>query len=105
MFHILNSIGFAHIMPIALALFARLAPPQINSTVIGIYYLSLFAGNTMVGWVGGWFEEMKTTDFWLMHVGFAATAGLVFVVYKVVLSRALFASEREGETTATLAPA
>ena len=84
-------------MPIALALFARLAPPQINSTVIGIYYLSLFTGNSIVGWVGGWFEDMKTTDFWLMHVGFAATAGLVFVIYKVVLSRVLFASERESE--------
>ena len=105
MFHILNSIGFAHIMPIALALFARLAPPQINSTVLGIYYLSLFAGNTMVGWVGGWFEDMKTTDFWLMHVGFAATAGLVFVVYKLVLSRALFASERADEPTGGLAAA
>ena len=92
-------------MPIALALFARLAPPQINSTVIGIYYLSLFAGNTIVGWVGGWFEEMKTTDFWLMHAGFAATAGLVFVIYKLVLSRVLFASERVGDPTGDLATA
>jgi POT family proton-dependent oligopeptide transporter len=103
MFHVLNSIGFAHIMPIALALFARLAPKQINSTVVGLYYLSLFAGNSIVGWVGGWFEDMKTTDFWLMHMGFAAGAGLVFVLYKVVLSRVLFASERSSADTAQVA--
>ncbi len=105
MFHILNSIGFAHIMPIALALFARLAPKQINSTVIGLYYLSLFAGNTMVGWVGGWFEQMKPTHFWLMHLGFAAVGGAVFLVYKLVLSRALFASESRSPAQAEPAPA
>src|SRR5688500_16018006 len=33
MFHVLNSIGFAHMLPIGLALFARLAPQQINATV------------------------------------------------------------------------
>jgi proton-dependent oligopeptide transporter, POT family len=36
MFHLLNSIGFSHILPVSLALFTRLAPRQINATVIGI---------------------------------------------------------------------
>ncbi|MFL6859604.1 MAG: peptide MFS transporter, partial [Sphingomicrobium sp.] len=39
MFHLLNSIGFAHILPISLALFSKIAPRQINATVIGLYYL------------------------------------------------------------------
>ena len=37
MFHIINSVGFAHIFPVSLALFAKLAPPTINSTIIGLY--------------------------------------------------------------------
>src|SRR5438270_1465599 len=32
MFHLLNSIGFAHILPISLALFSKIAPRQINAT-------------------------------------------------------------------------
>src|SRR3546814_432662 len=32
MFHLLNSIGFAHILPVSLALFTRLAPRQIDRT-------------------------------------------------------------------------
>jgi POT family proton-dependent oligopeptide transporter len=86
MFHIVNSIGFAHMLPVSLALFARLAPKQINATVIGLYYLAFFAGNSLVGWVGGWLQEMPVTDFWLLHMGFAAVAGAVFVLFKLLLA-------------------
>src|SRR5580765_2330719 len=51
-FHLTNSIAFAHILPVSLAFFAKLAPPTINSTVLGFYYLAFFACNTLVGWVG-----------------------------------------------------
>ena len=94
MFHVLNSIGFAHMLPVSLALFARLAPKQINATVIGLYYLAFFAGNSMVGYVGGWFETMPVTDFWLVHMGFAATAGLAFVLFKLLLSKRLMGDGR-----------
>jgi POT family proton-dependent oligopeptide transporter len=85
-FHVLNSIGFAHILPVSLALFARLAPKQINATVIGLYYLALFGANAMVGWIGGWFEKMPVTHFWLLHASFAAVAGAVFVAFKLLLA-------------------
>ena len=86
MFHIVNSIGFAHMLPVSPALFARLAPRQINATVIGLYYLAFFAGNSMVGYVGGWFETMPVTQFWLIHMGFAATAGVIFLLFKLLLA-------------------
>ena len=88
LFHIVNSIGFAHMLPVSLALFAKLAPKAINATVIGLYYLAFFAGNSLVGWAGGYLETMPSTNFWLMHAGFAAGSGAVFLIFK------LFASER-----------
>lgn len=88
-FHVVNSIGFAHLLPVSLALFARLAPASINATVIGLYYLAFFAGNSMVGWIGGWLEKMPVTQFWLIHAACAGTAGLVFIVLKVVLRKQL----------------
>lgn len=85
MFHLLNSIGFANIMPVSLALFSKLAPKAINATVIGIYYLAFFAANYMVGTVGGWYSSMPTPQFWLVHVG-SATVGLAaFVAFKLFL--------------------
>lgn len=92
-FHVLNSIGFAHVLPVSLALFARLAPQAINATVIGLYYLAFFAGNALVGYVGGFLETMPTTSFWLLHAGFAAVAGAVFVLFKLLLSKRLMAGE------------
>jgi len=86
MFELLNSIGFAHLLPVSLALFARLAPKAINATVIGLYYLAFFAANALVGWVGGFYETMPTPAFWLMHAGFAATAGVVFLLFRLALA-------------------
>ena len=85
-FHFLNSIGFAHMLPVALALFAKYAPKAINATIIGLYYLSFFLGNTMVGWVGGYLEKWPTTNFWLLHAAFAAGSGLCFLVFKLLVS-------------------
>ncbi len=89
MFHVLNSLAFAHLLPVSLALFARLAPKAIHATVIGLYYLAFFGANSMVGWVGGFYETMATPTFWLMHTGFAAAAGAVFLLFKLVLARRL----------------
>src|SRR3954453_22059990 len=52
-FHFVNSIAFAHMLPVGLALFAKYAPKAINATIIGLYYLSFFAANSMVGKIGG----------------------------------------------------
>ena len=84
-FHVINSIGFAHMLPVSLALFARFAPAAVHGTVIGLYYLAFFGANTLVGWVGGWLDTMAVTQFWLIHAGFAAAAGAVFVLFKLVV--------------------
>jgi len=94
MFHLLNSIGFSHILPVSLALFTRLAPRQINATVIGIYYLAFFAANRIVGYVGGLYSTWDTTTFWLLHVATAAVGLVAFWLFKVVLSKRLFGEGR-----------
>jgi POT family proton-dependent oligopeptide transporter len=87
MFEIFNSIGFAHLLPISLALFSKIAPKQITATVIGLYYLSFFIANAVVGWVGGLYSTLPTTTFWLIHVA-SATFGLIaFVTFKFVIGR------------------
>lgn len=90
-FHVINSIGFAHMLPVSLALFAKVAPKAINATVIGLYYLAFFSGNALVGWIGGFYETMRTTEFWLLHAGLAAGAGVVFVLFKLLMGRRLAA--------------
>jgi POT family proton-dependent oligopeptide transporter len=89
MFHLLNSIAFAHILPVSLALFSKVAPRALNATVIGLYYLAFFAANKIVGTIGGWYSTMPTTTFWLLHVACAATGLVAFVVFKLVVGKRL----------------
>ncbi len=87
LFHLFNSIGFAHILPISLALFTKIAPKQITATVIGLYYLAFFAANKMVGYVGGLYSSLPTTTFWLIHVASAAFGLAAFVAFKIALGK------------------
>jgi POT family proton-dependent oligopeptide transporter len=94
MFHLFNNIGFAHILPVSLALFTRLAPKQINATVIGIYYLAFFLANQIVGQVGGWYSTWDTVSFWLFHVATAAVGLVAFVLFKLLLAKRLMGDGR-----------
>ena len=87
MFEITNSIGFAHVLPISLALFSKIAPRQLRATVIGLYYLSFFIANAVVGWVGGLYSSLPTTTFWLIHVASAAFGLVAFAIFKVALGK------------------
>jgi POT family proton-dependent oligopeptide transporter len=80
MFHLLNSIGFANVFPVSLALYARVAPAALSATIIGIYYLAFFAANNLVGWIGGFLEKMPAANFWLLHSALCGTAGIIFFV-------------------------
>jgi POT family proton-dependent oligopeptide transporter len=92
-FHVVNSIGFAHLLPISLALFAKYAPKAVSATVIGLYYLAFFAANKMVGWIGTLFETMPTPRFWLLHAGLAAVGGVCFLIFKFAAGRSLLPAE------------
>lgn len=99
MFHLLNSIGFAHLLPVSLALFTKLAPRALNASIVGIYYLSFFATNLAVGKVGTLLETIPTPQFWLLHVASAVAALIFFVAFKLFLARRLMG----GSTTAEAA--
>ncbi len=95
MFHLLNSIGFAHILPISLALFTKIAPKQITATVIGLYYLAFFIANKVVGYVGGLYSSLPTTTFWLIHIASAAFGLIAFVVFKIVIGHRMTSTPRD----------
>src|SRR5256714_7059971 len=79
-FHLLNSIGFANVFPVSLALYARVAPASLSATIIGVYYLAFFAANNLVGWIGGFLEKLPATHFWLLHSALCGMAGIIFLV-------------------------
>jgi len=86
MFHLFNSIGFAINLPVSLALFSKIAPRQINATVIGLYYLAFFGANKIVGQIGQLYSTLDTPTFWLIHVASAAVGLVAFALFKFFMS-------------------
>jgi POT family proton-dependent oligopeptide transporter len=87
LFELCNSIGFAHVLPVSLALFSKMAPRAIGATVIGLYYLAFFIANKVVGYVGGLYSSLPTTTFWLIHVASAAFGLVAFFLFKLAIGK------------------
>ena len=88
-FHLLSNEGWLFFVPIALALWSRAAPASVNGVMVGVYYLSTFLGSVVSGRLGGLYETWSPEQFWLLHAGIVATAGVVFLVAGNRLRRAL----------------
>ena len=88
-YDILLGIGFLYYWPTLLALVSRAAPASIKATMMGAVFLTLFIGNSLIGWLGGFYEHMTPANFWAMHAGIAATGGVLAFVLRRPLKRAL----------------
>ena len=76
-FEVVNELGFALVAPMALSLYSRAAPPQIQGLMIGVYYTSFFLCNVAVGRLGGLLERMDAATFWLLHAGIVGASAVV----------------------------
>jgi POT family proton-dependent oligopeptide transporter len=85
-FHILNDVGFANVLPVGLALYSRAAPKGLGGIMIAVYYVHLFIGNTLVGYLGGKLGSMPDTTFWLMHVGLMAISAVILFVVRLAFA-------------------
>jgi POT family proton-dependent oligopeptide transporter len=79
-FELFNDIGFANLVPVGLALYARVAPQQVNGTMVGVYMGTFFLADMAAGALGNLMPVLGAAQFWLLHgiiVG-AAALGLFF---------------------------
>ncbi len=76
-----ESFAYLHVQPVAIALFARMAPPSMKAMMIGVYFLAIFFGGLASGRLGGFYDHWSATNFWLLHAGVVAAAGLLLPVF------------------------
>ena len=79
-FHLISNLGWIFFAPIALALFAAQAPAALRGTLIGINTLSVFAASIISGRIGGFYESLSPTAFWLVHAAIVGGGGLVMLL-------------------------
>lgn len=88
-YHFLSAVGYLYFAPVAVAVFSRTAPAPINATMIGIYYLSMFAGSIVSGRLGGLYERLSSAQFWLIHAAVVTAGGLLILLFASRLRREL----------------
>ena len=81
----LMAVGELYLSPIGLSLVTKLAPPRLVSMLMGMWFMSYFFGNYISGLVGGLWEKMPKSDFFLLQVAIACVAGvLIFIAIKPI---------------------
>ncbi len=76
-FFAIITVGELYLSPIGLALVARVAPPQILSAMMGLWFITSFTGNQLQGYIGSFFSQMDKVHFFLLCAAIGAAAGLV----------------------------
>ncbi len=88
-FHLLSNEGWLFFVPIVVALFTRAAPARVSATMIGVMTLATFVGSIVSGRLGGLYETLDASRFWLLHAAIVGSAGLIFIVLGARLRREL----------------
>jgi POT family proton-dependent oligopeptide transporter len=81
-YDVLLGVAFLYYWPTLLALVSRAAPPQVRATLMGSVFLSLFVGNLLVGWIGGFYDRMTPAAFWGTEMAVAVAGGLLATLLK-----------------------
>jgi POT family proton-dependent oligopeptide transporter len=92
-FFVFITFGELYLSPIGLALVARVAPPQILSMMMGLWFITSFSGNLLQGYIGSFFSQMDKTQFFLLCAGIGAAAGVVTWLFNFPMKPIL---ERKG---------
>ncbi|MCX5788848.1 MAG: peptide MFS transporter [Elusimicrobia bacterium] len=79
------TIGELYLSPIGLSVVTKLSPPRLVSRMMGLWFLSWFAGGYLAGYVGTFWEKMSKDHFFMMLAGMSFVAGLsIFLVAKPI---------------------
>ena len=84
-FFVVITVAELYLSPVGLSLVNRLAPRQIASLLMGVWFLTSFFGNFLAGYLGTFWETMPKQDFFILMAEIAAGAGVVIMLLYPIL--------------------
>jgi POT family proton-dependent oligopeptide transporter len=81
--------AFMFYWPVTLAVVSKAAPAKINSTMMGVAFLSLFIGSVAMGWVGTFYQSMSHIAFWTLDASIGFAGALIAWLVRSPLERRL----------------
>jgi POT family proton-dependent oligopeptide transporter len=89
LFHVFSNFGAMYFAPVMLALYATRAPKSLRGTLVGVNALSIAAASIISGWMGGLYETLSPSQFWLINAAICSGAGGVLWLAAPALRRRL----------------
>lgn len=83
------TVGELYLSPVGLSLVTKLAPPRMVSMLMGMWFLSSFAGNYLCGYLGTFWEKMPKDAFFLLLAVISSAAGVCMLLVLKPLKRAM----------------
>jgi POT family proton-dependent oligopeptide transporter len=75
--------------PITLSLASSVAPRDARGLTMGIWFLSIFLGNLLSGWIGGFWSTLPPASFFALVGLIAALGGVIIFIARLWLDDAL----------------
>lgn len=86
---LIYTVGELYLSPVGLSLVSKVAPAKAVGTVMGLWFLSVFFGNYLAGYIGGFYSTMSHAGFFLLLAGLAFAAGLAIFGLRTFLESRL----------------
>lgn len=87
LFHLVSNFGAIYFSPVMIALYAERAPAAWRGTLLGIETLAASAASLISGYMGGWYEVMDPSHFWLINMAIVGSAGAGLLMLRQPLLR------------------
>lgn len=88
-YFLIITIGELYLNPTCLSLFNRAAPVRLASTMVGVWYLSLFLGSYLAGLVGTYWSDFPKAIFFAAMSVLTALSGLALFIATRFFARSL----------------
>jgi POT family proton-dependent oligopeptide transporter len=86
------TVGELYLSPIGLSLVTKVSPVRIVSMMMGMWFLSSFAGNYLSGVIGTLYDDMSKSAFFMVLCGIGLVTGLAMWAFNRPLKKALGAN-------------
>lgn len=73
--YFIQTIGELCLSPVGLSLVTKLAPKRLAALLMGVWFLSVWAGNTLAGVTGYWYDKVPHATFFTLFVLSSILAG------------------------------
>ena len=80
------TVGELYLSPVGLSLFSRAAPAKVASLMMGVNFLSNFAGNYLAGYLGHFWDGMAKVSYFGMVAGISLATSVALAGLSLVLN-------------------